>query len=91
MNKKDLANVLAEVGLVKTKTAGVAVVEEIFKEIKHSLSKQEEVSIPEFGKFKVVETKERMGRHPKTGEEIKIEAGHKVKFLASKTLKELVK
>ena len=39
-----------------------------------------------WGKFEVVQKAERMGRNPKTGEEIKIEAKKTVKFKAGKTL-----
>jgi len=44
-----------------------------------------------FGKFFVIETKEKMGRNPKTGEKVLISASRKVKFAPSKILKDKVK
>lgn len=48
-----------------------------------------EVKLPDLGKFKVSKTAARMGRNPSTGQEIKIPAKTKVKFLISKSLKEI--
>ena len=46
----------------------------------------EEITFLGFGKFYVSERAERIGRNPKTGEEIKIEAKKTVKFKPGKTL-----
>lgn len=63
----------------------------VFELIKEELSKGEEISIPGFGKFEVVERAERLGRNPSTGEEMTIPATKAVKFKAGKELKESVK
>ena len=44
-----------------------------------------------FGSFKVIATKAKTGRNPRTGKEIKIPAGKKVKFTIGKVLKDSVK
>ena len=49
-----------------------------------------EVSLAGFGKFRVVERAERMGRNPTTGEPKLIPASKTVKFKPSKTLKDSV-
>ena len=49
-----------------------------------------DVMINDFGKFKKVDRKARMGRNPFTGETIKIKASKKARFLPAKALKEVV-
>ena len=42
-----------------------------------------------FGTYKVAKRKARVGRNPRTGEQIQIAASQKVKFLPAKALKEV--
>lgn len=90
MFKADLINSIA------TKTGNVKVASELFLDafietILETLKKGEDVSLIGFGTFKVVETKAKNGRNPRTGKEIKIPAGKKVKFTVGKVLKDSVK
>ena len=62
----------------------------VFDTIVRSLSKGEDVMINDFGKFKKVDRKARMGRNPFTGETIKIKASKKARFLPAKALKEVI-
>jgi DNA-binding protein HU-beta len=62
----------------------------VFDTIIRSLSKGEDVMINDFGKFKKVDRKARMGRNPFTGETIKIKASKKARFLPAKALKEVI-
>ncbi len=62
----------------------------VFDTIIRSLHKGEDVMINDFGKFKKVDRKARMGRNPFTGETIKIKASKKVRFLPAKGLKEVI-
>jgi DNA-binding protein HU-beta len=50
----------------------------------------EDVMINDFGKFKKVDRKARMGRNPFTGETIKIKAMKKPRFLPAKGLKDAI-
>ncbi|MTA32145.1 MAG: HU family DNA-binding protein, partial [Actinobacteria bacterium] len=50
----------------------------------------EDVMINDFGKFKKVDRKARMGRNPFTGETIKIKASKKARFLPAKGLKDVI-
>jgi len=65
-------------------------VEIVFDTITRTMSKGEDVMINDFGKFKKVDRKARMGRNPFTGETIKIKASKKARFLPAKALKEIV-
>ena len=49
----------------------------------------EAVKIAGFGTYKVAKRKARIGRNPRTGEQIQIAASQKVKFLPAKALKEI--
>ena len=62
----------------------------VFDTIIRNLSKGEDVMINDFGKFKKVDRKPRMGRNPFTGETIKIKASKKARFLPAKALKEVI-
>ena len=62
----------------------------VFDTIVRNLSKGEDVMINDFGKFKKVDRKARMGRNQFTGETIKIKASKKARFLPAKALKEVI-
>ena len=62
----------------------------VFDTIVRSLSRGEDVMINDFGKFKKVDRKARMGRNPFTGETIKIKASKKARFLPAKGLKDVI-
>ena len=85
MNKADLINEVANsTGLTKA-TAGDAI-DAVFKAIESSLTKEEKVTLVGFGSWEVLSKKERTGRNPKTGEEIKIPAKKAVRFKAGSNL-----
>jgi DNA-binding protein HU-beta len=88
MNKADLINEVAKV--VGTKKEAQAAVNCVFKSIPKAMKKGSPVTIAGFGSFKVAKRKARNGRNPKTGEVIKIKASKAPKFVASKTLKDLL-
>jgi len=54
------------------------------------LRKGEKINITGLGIFKVADRKAREGRNPRTGETIQIKASKKLRFTASKVLKEAV-
>ena len=88
MTKKDFAKALFEKGIFVSKAESERKVDAILTEIEEVLKSGEELNFIGWGKFEVVQKAERMGRNPKTGEEIKIEAKKSVKFNAGKTLEE---
>ncbi len=62
----------------------------VFDTITRNMAAGNDVMINDFGKFKKVDRKARMGRNPFTGETIKIKASKKARFLPAKALKEIV-
>ena len=89
MNKGDLVNEVAKV--LSTKKEAQAAVNCVFSTITKALKKKDSVTLIGFGTFKVGKRKARKGRHPGTGEEIKIKAKKFVKFAPGKALKTAVK
>lgn len=59
--------------------------------IRDSLHKGQDVRLTGFGTFSKRATKARVGRNPKSGEAIKIPAGHRVAFKSGKALSDAVK
>ena len=64
-----------------------AFVERILDEVAQTLQSGETVKISSFGTFSVRDKKLRMGRNPKTGEEVPIEPRRVITFRASHVLK----
>ena len=80
--------VFKNVGLSRNESANL--VDSIFSEILLTLINGNDVKISSFGTFIVRQKKERIGRNPKTGEEVPISARHVVTFRASNVLKSKV-
>ncbi|WP_281168144.1 HU family DNA-binding protein [Maridesulfovibrio zosterae] len=59
--------------------------------VEETLVDEGKLTLTGFGTFQVDERKERVGRNPRTGEEIKIPACKVVKFRPGKLLKDAVK
>lgn len=89
MNKAQFIAALAPHFHDSKKEAAHAV-EVVFDTIVRTMSKGEDVMINDFGKFKKVDRKARMGRNPFTGETIKIKASKKARFLPAKGLKDVI-
>ena len=88
MTKADLAAKVAGTGMTK-KQAAVAV-DTVIDAIKGALAKGESVRLVGFGTFSVKKRKARVGRNPRTGEELKIKAKKVPVFSAGKGLKDAV-
>lgn len=73
-----------------TKANCVKAVNAVFSAITGALENNGEFAMQGFGSFKVQETASRVGRNPRTGEQITIPAGKRVKFVPAKALKESV-
>ena len=80
--------VFKNVGLSRNESS--ALVDSVFNEILKSLIGGDDVKISSFGTFIVRNKKERIGRNPKTGEEVPITARSVVTFRASNVLKSRV-
>ncbi len=80
--------VFKNVGLSRNESA--TLVDSVFGEILKSLIHGDDVKISSFGTFVVRKKKERIGRNPKTGQEVPITARSVVTFRASNVLKSKV-
>ena len=80
--------VYQEVGLSRNESADL--VESVLKEIGASLTRGETVKISSFGSFYVREKGQRIGRNPKTGEEVPILPRRVLVFRPSHVLKDRI-
>jgi integration host factor subunit alpha len=78
--------VYQEVGLSRNESA--ALVDTVLAEISEALARGEMVKISSFGSFSVRQKGQRVGRNPKTGEEVPISPRKVLVFRASHVLKE---
>ena len=90
MNKTDLIDAIASAAELNKKQAKAAL-EATLDAITESLKAGDPVQLIGFGTFKVNSRKERTGRNPQTGAEIKIAASKVPAFVAGKALKDSVK
>ena len=89
MTKIDIiASVYETLGL--SKKDAISIIESLFDIIKDDLEKGNDVMISGFGKWVVKAKKERKGRNPQTGDEMKIDARKVVTFRASNVLRDAV-
>ena len=85
MNKKQLvAKISSSMNL--SKADAERTFDGITEIILGCLKSDEQVKIAGFGTYKVAKRKARVGRNPRTGEQIQIAASQKVKFLPAKAL-----
>lgn len=73
-----------------TKAAADRLLRVVFGSIKDTLAEGDDAAFAGFGTFTVVETKERTGHNPRTGESIAIPAGKKIKFRPGKAFKDVI-
>ena len=88
MTKKEFAKLLFEKGVFTTRTEAEKKVDIIFDSMEKILLDGDNLSIINFGKLEVIERAPRLGRNPKTGEEVKIGKRKSVKFRAGKAFLE---
>ena len=89
LTRVDLAEaVYRKVGLSRTESAEL--VETVIDAIRDAVAEGDSVKLSSFGSFLVREKKERIGRNPKTGEEVPIKPRRVMVFKPSNILKEAV-
>lgn len=89
LTRSDLSEaVYREIGLSRNESSEL--VETILNKVSDSLVKGESVKISSFGTFAVREKGARMGRNPKTGEEVPINPRRVLVFRPSHILRERV-
>lgn len=89
ITRADLAQaVYEEVGLSRNESSDL--VETVLEEVCKALERGEMVKISSFGTFTVRSKRQRIGRNPKTGEEVPILPRRVLTFRASNVLKERI-
>lgn len=88
MNRNDLVNAVSHSTGLKTRDADDAIVKTLH-EILVSLSKHEGVALMGFGSFHVKKKSARLGRNPRTGENIEIPAKYSISFRPGKLMKDM--
>lgn len=90
MNKSELIDAVAARAEL-SKAEASRTIDAIIEVIGKALRKKDKVAVVGFGTFMVRERKARMGRNPKTNEQIKIKASKTPAFKAGKALKDAIK
>ncbi len=89
LTRADLAEALhKQVGLSRTESSQV--VEQILRHLCEALSNGDHVKISGFGTFMLRDKGERVGRNPKTGEEVPIAPRRVLTFRASQMMRERI-
>jgi len=89
ITRADLSeSVFQEVGLSRNESSDL--VETILAEVVEALARGESVKISAFGSFTVRDKGQRVGRNPKTGQEVPILPRRVLVFRASNVLKSLI-
>jgi len=89
ITRADLSEaVYQQVGLSRNESA--ALVETVLEEISGALAGGESVKISSFGSFAVRQKGQRLGRNPKTGEEVPILPRRVLVFRASHVLRDFI-
>ena len=89
LTRADLADAVhRRVGLSRTESADL--VEMVLGEIGDALVRGEQVKLSSFATFQVRQKNERIGRNPKTGEEVPILPRRVMSFRASNVLKDRI-
>ena len=86
MNKSQLVNAIAE-KTTASRSEVKKIVDSLFNIAEETLNSGEKLVISGFGVFSMTEVSERMGRNPRTGEEVKIADRRCVRFRSSMNIK----
>jgi integration host factor subunit alpha len=89
ITRVDLANAVAR-SVDLSRQDSQDLLDQMFEEIIDALARGESVRLSSFGAFEVRQKGERVGRNPKTGEEVPIGARRVVSFRPSDVLKRFI-
>jgi DNA-binding protein HU-beta len=87
VNKSELIDYIAHSADI-SKSSAARALEATLTAVENTLKQGDEVTLVGFGTFSVAQREERVGRNPKTGESITIEAARIPKFRPGKALKD---
>jgi DNA-binding protein HU-beta len=86
MKKSDLVVIISKASNISINRADFAL-NALLEGIIEKLADGDKVNLSELGTFSISKRSERLGRHPKTGQPLKIDACISVRFKASKIFK----
>lgn len=89
MNKADLIADVAE-RTHESKAKAGEMVDAVFESMLEALKRGEEIRLPAWGVFKVVQTAARKARNPQTNEMVDVPAAKRPRFTPGKALKDAV-
>lgn len=89
MTKAELITAISDASQI-TKADTQLILDNLAKVGSKELAATGEFALPGFGKLEVSERNARTGRNPRTGESVQIPATKRVKFSASKVLKDSI-
>ncbi|MBI5556448.1 MAG: integration host factor subunit alpha [Deltaproteobacteria bacterium] len=89
LTRKELAQIINDKLGISQRSAG-ELVDHVFSSLRRTLLNEESVKLVQFGTFTVRNKAPRMGRNPRTGEDMEIAERSMVSFKASKTLREKI-
>jgi len=89
LTRVELANAIHREAKVSRAEAAV-LLDQILDEMVDAMERGESVRLSSFGTFAIRDKKERLGRNPKTGQQVPINARRVVTFKASDVLKRFV-
>ncbi|MEM7694242.1 MAG: integration host factor subunit alpha [Pseudomonadota bacterium] len=89
LTRADLANAIHQ-NLDVSRAEAAVLLDQILEEMAAAMERGEQVRLSSFGTFAIRDKKERLGRNPKTGEEVPIDARRVVTFKPSDVLKRFV-
>jgi DNA-binding protein HU-beta len=90
MTKAQLITNIAKEARI-SKSLAESVINLFTASVKRALKKGDKLTLPGFGTFSLAKRRARIGRNPKTGEELKIPARKVARFKAGKLLRNAVK
>ena len=89
MNKAQLVDIVQkELGKDMSKAAAERALDAVLRSIERGLKTGSSIQLVGFGTFRVSKRAARLGRNPKTGEQIQIKASKTVRFAAGQGLKQ---
>jgi integration host factor subunit alpha len=89
ITKAGLINAICNTSNLPTQES-ISVVESLLEIIKRTLASGEDVMISGFGKFCLKDKKERKGRNPETGDDMKLRARRIVRFKCSNLMRDKI-
>ena len=89
MNKLDLVTILSQSANISKADAERGLTG-LLETMKQAIEVGERINLVGFGSFSVIHRAPRVGRNPKTGEQIKIPSRRSIKFCPGQALKEIV-